>query len=98
MPELIQPRFIGGEFSVHFTPAAWQTATSLSWTDFQRVQSALHELAAAQGWVQTGRFSTAEGRGEIDPELAATVGKYRVVFEIDAGQQRLVVSAIRRVE
>lgn len=94
MPELIQPRFIGGEFSVHFTPAAWQSATALSWSDFQRVQSALHELAAAQGWVQTGRFSTAAGREEIDPELAATIGDYRVAFEIDAEQRRLVVTAI----
>lgn len=87
-------RFIGGRYVVEFTAEATRAAHGLEWTEFQRVQAALYELASQQGWVDTGRFGV-DGSGHGSANVLQ-VGECALRFEVEAERNLLRVTALAR--
>ncbi len=87
-------RFVGGRYTVEFSADATRQARALEWSEFQRLQGALYELASRQGWVDTGRFGTLPKAGQ--PANTLQVGTCAVLFEIEPEKNLLRVTAVDR--
>ena len=90
MTERPQLQLVGGQFAVRFSERAHRQVEALLWSEFEELRAALHELAGAQGWVETGKWP-------VQPPPAAPnllVGAYRVSVELDSLGRSLFVTEL----
>jgi hypothetical protein len=96
MPNTRPLQFVGGRYTVEFTVEATRQARALDWSEFERVQGALYDLASTQGWVDTGRFGEHERHGPAPVENTVRVGHCAVLFEVVPERNVLRVTAVDR--